>query len=78
MKERGGAVGDGEVHAVSNAGEALVCTAPVGKAIPAIKATDKEARAWNTRHLGSRIGADALAAASAGVLIAPIISIIDR
>jgi hypothetical protein len=33
---------------------------------------------WNTSHLGLRLGADALAAASASVLVAPIICVIDR
>ncbi|KAF2094238.1 hypothetical protein NA57DRAFT_46756 [Rhizodiscina lignyota] len=35
-------------------------------------------RAWNTRNLGWRVGADAAAALSAGALVAPIITIIDR
>lgn len=33
---------------------------------------------WNTKHLGQRIGADAASAASAGVLVAPLITTIDR
>jgi hypothetical protein len=33
---------------------------------------------WNTHNLGLRAGADALAAASAGVLVAPIITMIDK
>ncbi|KAH6856047.1 hypothetical protein B0I37DRAFT_67257 [Chaetomium sp. MPI-CAGE-AT-0009] len=33
---------------------------------------------WNTKNLAQRLGADFLAAASAAVLVAPIISIIDR
>ncbi|KAK3986539.1 hypothetical protein QBC44DRAFT_248022 [Cladorrhinum sp. PSN332] len=33
---------------------------------------------WNTKNLFLRLGADALSAASAAVLVAPIISIIDR
>lgn len=33
---------------------------------------------WNTRHLGSRFGADAASAASASILVAPIICVIDR
>jgi hypothetical protein len=33
---------------------------------------------WNTKNLGLRLGADFLGAASAAVLVAPIISIIDR
>ncbi|KAK4234907.1 hypothetical protein C8A03DRAFT_18262 [Achaetomium macrosporum] len=37
-----------------------------------------QARKWNTKNLALRLGADAISAASAAVLIAPIISIIDR
>ncbi|KAF2731673.1 hypothetical protein EJ04DRAFT_442529 [Polyplosphaeria fusca] len=33
---------------------------------------------WNTGKLGLRIGADAIAAGAAGVLVAPVITIIDR
>ncbi|KAF2145267.1 uncharacterized protein K452DRAFT_221599 [Aplosporella prunicola CBS 121167] len=33
---------------------------------------------WNTRNLGLRSGADIAAAASAGVLVAPVITMIDR
>jgi hypothetical protein len=79
MKERGGAVGDGEAHAASGPGGALGWTTQVAKAIPGVQTTDtKDSKAWNTRNLGLRIGTDALAAASAGVLVAPIITIIDR
>lgn len=35
-------------------------------------------RAWNTDHLAWRVGSDAAAALSAGALVAPIITIIDR
>lgn len=34
--------------------------------------------AWNTKNLGLRLGADLVSAASAAVLVAPVISIIDR
>jgi hypothetical protein len=37
-----------------------------------------EDRAWNTKNLALRLGADFISAASAAVLVAPIISIIDR
>lgn len=33
---------------------------------------------WNTSNLSSRLGADATSAASASVLVAPIICVIDR
>ncbi|KAF1361017.1 hypothetical protein EJ07DRAFT_164629 [Lizonia empirigonia] len=36
------------------------------------------ARGWNTNKLGLRLGSDALAAAAAGALVAPIITIIDK
>lgn len=35
-------------------------------------------RTWNTKNLGLRLAADGAAAASAGVLVAPIITIIDK
>ncbi|KAI9839179.1 MAG: hypothetical protein M1819_003172 [Sarea resinae] len=35
-------------------------------------------RSWNTRNLGLRLGSDVAAAASAGALVAPIITVIDR
>lgn len=34
--------------------------------------------AWNTHRMGARLGADLTAAACAGVLVAPVITIIDR
>ena len=36
------------------------------------------AQGWNTHNLGLRIGSDAIAAATAGLLVAPVITIIDR
>ena len=33
---------------------------------------------WNTKNLASRLGADLVSAASAAILVAPIIAIIDR
>ena len=35
-------------------------------------------KSWNTHRLGWRVGADFASAASAGVLVAPVITIIDR
>lgn len=47
--------------------------------IPATSRAEKDVgKAWNTKGLPWRLGADATAAASAGVLVAPIITIIDR
>jgi hypothetical protein len=39
---------------------------------------DAAATKWNTDKLGLRIGADAVAAGAAGVLVAPIITAIDK
>lgn len=41
-------------------------------------AKEAETKSWNTSKLGLRIGADALAASAAGVLVAPIITMIDK
>ncbi|KAF2437843.1 hypothetical protein P171DRAFT_372965 [Karstenula rhodostoma CBS 690.94] len=46
--------------------------------ISAKSAQEEPARSWNTQKLGLRVGADALAAGSAGVLVAPIITMIDK
>jgi len=79
MKERGGAVGESEAHSTATVREALAWNTPTSGAVPSIvMAEKKEGRAWNTRNLALRIGTDALAAASAGVLVAPIITTIDR
>ena len=55
---------------------------PVAKSLamsaPKVNSDDKSERKWNTKNLGSRLGADLVSAASAAVLVAPIISIIDR
>ncbi|RAR00851.1 putative membrane protein [Stemphylium lycopersici] len=40
--------------------------------------TDAAPREWNTSKLGLRIGADALSAGAAGILVAPIITMIDK
>lgn len=91
MKDRGGAVGANGV-VVEEAGESSLAS-PVdavrwvsptqvpltaAKAVEPIKDTTMKVKAWDTRNLGWRVGADAAAAASAGVLVAPIITIIDR
>lgn len=36
------------------------------------------ARRWNTRDLGSRLAVDVVSAATAGALICPMITIIDK
>lgn len=74
MKESGGAVGD----VTPSQPEALAWNPPVAKAVPGRRPSETQVKAWNTCHLGLRVGTDALAAASAGMLVAPIITIIDR
>jgi hypothetical protein len=37
-----------------------------------------ETKRWNTSKLGLRIGADAVSAGTAGILVAPIITMIDK
>lgn len=45
---------------------------------PKIDMAAKLERKWNTKNLGLRLGVDAVAAASAAALIAPVVSIIDK
>ena len=45
---------------------------------PKIDMVAKLERKWNTKNLGLRLGVDAVAAASAAALIAPVVSIIDK
>jgi hypothetical protein len=80
MKERGGAGGgESEPRLTAPPVEAVPWRTPASGVLPGINMVEKkDGRAWNTRNLGLRIGTDALAAASAGVLVAPIITIIDR
>jgi hypothetical protein len=40
--------------------------------------TEKLQKRWNTKNLGKRLAADAVSAASASVMVAPVVSIIDR
>ncbi len=51
---------------------------PLAMSASKVNADDKSERKWNTKNLASRIGADAISAASAAVFVAPLISIIDR
>ncbi|KAI0433613.1 hypothetical protein F5Y09DRAFT_52445 [Xylaria sp. FL1042] len=44
----------------------------------AVEIPSKLSQQWNTKNLGLRLGADAVSAACAASLIAPVISIIDR
>ncbi|KAI1429925.1 hypothetical protein F5Y12DRAFT_211533 [Xylaria sp. FL1777] len=51
---------------------------PVPTEPQAIKMPSKLSQQWNTKNLGFRLGADAVSAACAASMIAPVISIIDR
>ncbi|KAK0284934.1 hypothetical protein LTR35_000270 [Friedmanniomyces endolithicus] len=60
-------------------------TAPVMDTSPArktkvngVKLAEKERQQWNTRRLGSRMTVDAACAVSAGGLVAPLITMIDK
>ncbi len=58
-------------------------TLPLPKAaIPIARKADTaqitERKQWNTSNLGLRLGADASAAASASILVSPLICVIDR
>src|SRR5690606_30150850 len=55
-------------------------SAPTSTSVAAPQAlgTTATTTSWHTDNLGLRLGSDVLSAASAGVLIAPIISIIDN
>ncbi|KAM7200600.1 hypothetical protein V8F33_003805 [Rhypophila sp. PSN 637] len=62
---------------------ALAATTTTAPVAPVMKTTTTDAkkdepRIWNTKNLSLRLCADAVSAASAAVLVAPIISIIDR
>ncbi|KAK1069531.1 hypothetical protein LTR12_004579 [Friedmanniomyces endolithicus] len=77
------AAGRGSVD-VSQRGQAHA-TAPVVDTSPArktkvngVKLAEKERQQWNTRHLGSRMAVDGACAASAGGLVAPLITMIDK
>lgn len=46
--------------------------------INGISISDKAKKQWNTKNLSSRLAADAAAAGTAGVLVAPVITMIDK
>ncbi|KAI0966265.1 hypothetical protein F4678DRAFT_297270 [Xylaria arbuscula] len=45
---------------------------------PAVEMPSELSQQWNTKNLGLRLGADAVSAACAASLIAPVISMVDR
>ncbi|KAI0460101.1 hypothetical protein F5B21DRAFT_131319 [Xylaria acuta] len=51
---------------------------PVPTRQQAVETPPKLSQQWNTKNLGLRLGADAVSAACAASMIAPVISIIDR
>ncbi|KAK0829992.1 hypothetical protein LTR73_004130 [Friedmanniomyces endolithicus] len=64
-----------QVHATAP----VVDTSPAPKTkVNGVKLAEKERQQWNTRHLGSRMAVDAACAASAGGLVAPLITMIDK
>lgn len=73
-----------EIQSVSELGRfPIPVAAPTVRppAIPNTSTTPEDAgpiTSWNTRKLGLRVGADAVSAGAAGVLVAPIITVIDK
>lgn len=57
-----------------------VLSGPFTKSLPKMSVEQEatESAAWNTQNLGLRCGADAVAAAAAAVLVAPVITSIDK
>lgn len=43
-----------------------------------VKLTEKDAQSWNTNSLGRRLAVDAACAGTAGGLVAPLITMIDK
>ena len=43
-----------------------------------VKTKEGQKGGWNTSHLTSRLGVDAMCAAAAGGLVAPLITIVDK
>lgn len=62
---------------------ATATTTPAAQKAPlqkmaAVNEKKNEARIWNTKNLSMRLGVDTISAASAAVMVAPLISVIDR
>jgi hypothetical protein len=53
-------------------------SSPVTPPAPLTAATETQQKGWNTKNLGQRIAVDAMSAAMAGGLVAPIVSMIDK
>lgn len=62
----------GEIHTAAG------ITGNMGKKIDGVRIVEKEKREWNTKNIGSRMGVDAACAATAGGLVSPIITMIDK
>jgi len=85
MGDPGGAVGVGEEKNGKTGPPARVATPArildglKGRAPPKLEGlVNGPQRAWNTKGLSWRVSSDAAAAFSAGALVAPIITVIDR
>jgi hypothetical protein len=73
----------GDVESLATSPVTPNLKAPVGLAVTKRvdemqQPQEQTKKAWNTKNLGLRLGADAAGAASAAALVAPVISIIDR
>lgn len=51
---------------------------PASTVTPSSGTDETAAKRWNTKNLGLRLGTDLASAATAAVMVAPVISIIDR
>ena len=78
MKDRGGEGEKATTARIAPPVQAVGWKAPAGILNGSGRVEDVKTRAWNTRNLPARVGTDLIAAASAGFLVAPIITIIDR
>lgn len=46
--------------------------------IDGVRSVEKDRQEWNTKNIGSRIAVDAACAATAGGVVSPIITMIDK
>lgn len=63
-------------RAVASPSRPVSTIADANGTTPEMKTT--AASSWNTKNLGWRVGVDCTAAASAGILVAPVVTAIDR
>lgn len=67
--------GDGDRATAPRGTPNLKLDLPLPEKVEGMQAPKK---AWNTKNLGLRLASDAISAASAAALVAPVVSIIDR